>query len=195
MTKLPRRWNSITNTSRDYKPNALSNDAITELKTRTNEIVAPRSSTLRQQDVDTILTALAEKLSVPIDTVIIILAVFFQQGATARSCDGNTVITVYGIEYKLATIRATLKECKFPRTEKKLARSLCEDIYTTCNVLNLPGNLASKIRRLNPEHVFNDGDDIWLSDFQLNNKNIPNKLKAFIQNTFENKANRGKKAK
>lgn len=195
MTKTQRRYNFTTNSSQLFKCHALSEDTIRKLHANEYEIIAPRSATLRDQDVTTILTALAERFKTDQDTVKIVLAVFFQQGGTARSCDGNTVITLNQIEYKLSAVRAVLKDCRFPRTEKKLARSLCDDIHIICSTLNLPGNLANKIRTNNPEVYLTGADEIWLSDFQAHNDKTPANLRKLITESFNTRTNRTKKSR
>jgi hypothetical protein len=181
--------NNLHNRNPAQRPMKLhiSKAALAELKAKSSEVIAPRSSTLRSEDVTTILNALQTKFNLSEDTVKIILAIFFQQGGTSRSCDGNTEISVYGTTYKLASIRAVLKDCKFPRSEKKLARSLSDEIFEICKVLKLKGNLSAKIRRENPDHTFTEDDDIWLSDFQSNNEKAPSSLRTLIQKDFKSK--------
>lgn len=190
---LEKSSSSEQNTPITEQITPISQETLNYLKTHASEIIVPRSSILRPSDVSLILNAISQKFNISIDNAKIMLAIFFQQGGTARSCDGNTTITLYDVEYKLASIRAILKECKFPRSEKKLARSLNKEIYSICKTLNLPGNLANKIRRLFPEHKFNEGDDIYLSDFQANNEDVPSELRILIQKTFDTKPKPTKK--
>ena len=62
------------------------------------------------------------------EEAIVMLALLFQQGGTARSCDGNMTVTIFDQEFKLANIRKILKDCLYAKGEHKLARSLVNDI-------------------------------------------------------------------
>ena len=56
------------------------------------------------------------------------IAVFFQQGGTARSCDENMGIKLFEKSIKLAKIRKILKKNFCNRAERKLARTFANEI-------------------------------------------------------------------
>jgi hypothetical protein len=122
-----------------------------------------------------------------------ILAVHFQQGATSRSCDGNTSINIFDQDYNLATIRKVLKQTGNKNSERKLARSLATYIHSVCEILEIPGNLYNKISRLNTESTFTTSEKAWLSDFQADNKDCPFKLRELINKSFIKTSLKGKK--
>jgi hypothetical protein len=117
-----------------------------------------------------------------------ILTVHFQQGATSRSCDGNTSINIFDQEYSLATIRKVLKLTGNKHSERKLARSMATYIHSVCEILELPGNLYNKISRVYPSSDFTTSEQAWLSDFQADNKDCPSKFRALINKSFAKNA-------
>jgi len=114
----------------------------------------------------------------------VIIAAHLQQGGTARSCDGNTSVTIFGRTVKLATLRKSLKLAGHKGSERKLARAMASTIFYVCSELNLEGNLSSKLTRLNPERTFSDTEKIWLSDFQCDNPECPPALRQLINKSF-----------
>ena len=124
---------------------------------------------------------------------IAVLAVFFQQGATARKCDGNMTITIFEKTIKLAQIRKILKENQAIRQERKLARTFANEIYEVAVILNLPGNLYKKILRNNPDLSLETLDKYWLSDFQSENEECPWHLRKLIIDQFTLKTSTKKK--
>ena len=73
--------------------------------------------------------------------------------------------------------------------ERRLARSIATPIYKICSFLNIPGNLARAI--LNNETTIlpnlTDEDKAWLSDFQSDNEDCPDRIRQLISNHFKNK--------
>jgi hypothetical protein len=111
----------------------------------------------------------------------------FQQGGTARSCDGNMSVTLFGKTVKLAELRKILKQNFCNKAEKKLARTLAQEIYELARIMEIQGNLYQKIQKQNLERIFTVEEKVWLSDFQSDNNNCPVALKTLIQNTFKNR--------
>ena len=138
-----------------------------QLEVERNNIVIPRSSEISPSAVQTILDTVKTDLGLADNNqAIAAIAVLFQQGGTARSCDGNMTIKLFNKDIKLATVRKSIKNSGFNKGERKLARSMADDIQQVCLKLQLPGNLYQKIKRQNPDYKFNDEDPMWLSDFQ-----------------------------
>lgn len=153
-----------------------------------SSLVGARSSKLSDVVVKEILKQIQQKyeLEQP-GEAIPILALLFQGGGTARSCDGNMVVTIYDKNIKLAEIRKILKEAKCNRAERKLARSLADEIYEISALLEIDGNLSKKIQRLKLDKKFNSEERAWLSDFQADNENCPIELRNLIVETFKKK--------
>ena len=119
------------------------------LEEKKNYITA-RSSTLQDGVVEKIITDIQtnHKLDDP-QKVIAILAMLFQQGGTARSCDGNMSVTLFDVTIKLADIRKVLKTNSCNKAERKLARSLADKIFEIAKIMDIPGNLYIKIQKQN----------------------------------------------
>jgi len=108
----------------------------------------------------------------------------FQQGGTARSCDGNMNATFMEVTVKLAEVRKVLKENSCNKSERKLARSLANEIHEIASILEIPGNLYQKIQKQNLDTTFTMDQKVWLSDFQSDNENCPVELRKLILETF-----------
>lgn len=96
-------------------------------------------------------------------------------------------ITLFGQEFKLADIRKILKQSSCNRVERKLARSLANEIYAIALIMELPGNLYNKIQKKDFNKVFSLEEKVWLSDFQSDNESCPNELRTLILDTFKKK--------
>lgn len=121
-----------------------------------------------------------------------IVAVHFQQGGTAKSCNHNTSVQLFDRTVKLSEIRAVLKTNQENGGERKLARTFATDIFTICSALEIPGNLHNKIRRIHPDTTFTETETYWLSDFQADNEDCPANLRKLINSSFPVKTTKGK---
>lgn len=152
--------------------------------------VAARSSKLQPGIAEKIVTDLAQKFNLEEPQhAIAILAMLFQQGGTARSCDGNMSVIFMDVTVKLTDVRKILKENSCNKSERKLARTLANEIHEIASILEIPGNLYQKIQKQNLNTVFNTEQKIWLSDFQSDNENCPIELRKFILETFKKSTN------
>lgn len=160
-----------------------------KLEKEKNSYVTHRSAVLQKSVVTNILKKIKEQYNLSTqEEAIVVLAVFFQQGGTARSCDGNMSIKIFNQEFKLANIRQILKNCSCAKSERKLARSLANEIKEIALIMELPGNLYNKIQKKNFSRNFSIEKKVWLSDFQSDNENCPAELRALIVETFKNKS-------
>ena len=157
-----------------------------KLEKEKNFYVANRSSRLRQGVITDILKTIEKQhnLNTP-EEAIAVLALLFQQGGTARSCDGNMAVKIFDQEFKLANIRKILKNCSCAKGERKLARSLANEIKEIALIMELPGNLYNKIQNKNLSKNFTIEEKVWLSDFQSDNENCPAELRTLILETFK----------
>jgi hypothetical protein len=163
------------------------------IKNERHNFVGARSSTLSDAAVKNILELIQQQYKLDnLGESVTILAFLFQGGGTARSCDGNMTVTVFNNDVKLADIRKILKEAKCNRAERKLARSLADDIHEISTILEIDGNLFKKIQRSNLEKVFTSEERAWLSDFQSDNVNCPIELRNLILETFQRKNSKKK---
>lgn len=155
-----------------------------------DKINLPRTQKLSKEKGNEILQSISQKYNIethPEFSALTILTILFQQGATARSCNGNMCITIFGKEIKLAEIRKIFRDCNATRGERKFARTFATPIYNIALQLEIKGNLANKILKQNPTLNLELTEQIWLSDFQVSNPDAPEKLRSLILETFENK--------
>jgi hypothetical protein len=122
------------------------------LKKKLNEektlFIAARSAKLQEGIAEKILKKIKEHYKLDsIDEALAVLAILFQQGGTARSCDGNMSITLFGKLFKLADIRKIMKQESCAKSERKLARTLADRIQEVALILEIPGNLYLKIQK------------------------------------------------
>jgi hypothetical protein len=176
----------------------ISESLIEKLKNEKNQFIPARTATLPKGVTENILKDIQKTYELKDrDEAIAILALLFQQGGTSRSCDGNMRIVLFGKTCKLAEIRNILKQNSCNKAERKLARTLANEIKEVAKVLEIPGNLYNKIQKLNLNKEFTLEEKVWLSDFQSDNKSCPIELKQLILETFrtsgEKKSRKGKK--
>lgn len=159
-----------------------------QLENEKNFYVTNRSSRLQPGIVTDILKKIQKQHNLNTqEEAIVVLALLFQQGGTARSCDGNMTVKIFNQTFKLANIRKILKDCSCAKGERKLARSLANEIKEIALIMELPGNLYNKIQNKNLFKDFTIEEKVWLSDFQSDNENCPAELRALIFETFKKK--------
>jgi hypothetical protein len=114
-----------------------------------------------------------------------VIAIFAQQGGTTKKCDGNMQISLFGTIIKLAGIRKIFYRNGLKNGLRKFAKTYAMNILEIAQILDLNGNLASKIQRLNPERTFTKKELIYLSEFQVNNSSVPQELRQLIAESFK----------
>ena len=145
-----------------------------------NSYVVSRSSTLQPDIVKDILKKIEKQHNLNTqEEAIAVLALLFQQG--------NMAVKIFDQEFKLANIRKILKNCSCAKGERKLARSLANEIKEIALIMELPGNLYNKIQKQNLSKKFTLEEKVWLSDFQSDNENCPAELRTLILETFKKK--------
>lgn len=169
----------------------------TELRAKLNSaketFVPARSSTLPIGKVEEILEAIKKHFQLSTtDEAITVVAILFQQGGTARSCHGDMATSLFGKSFKLSEIRKILKQNSCKNSERKLARSLANEIFEICNIMELSGNLSAKIQKSNLEKSFQPEELIWMSDFQAENPTCPFEIRTYILESFKKKNNKRK---
>ena len=168
------------------KETILSENFKKSLKNEKNNYVMARSSKLQPGVVKEIVEKIQQNYKFDsVEKAIAVVAILFQQGGTARSCDGNMTVRIFETEIKLANIRKILKQSSCNRGERKLARSLADEIQEICLALELPGNLYNKIQKKDVSRNFTIAQKVWLSDFQSDNENCPSELRSLILDTFK----------
>lgn len=92
-------------------------------------------------------------------------------------------IKIFDKSIKLAALRKALKDAKVTKGKRKLAWALANEIYSICQVVNIP-NLYQKLLKMNPGPVLSDSEKVWLSDFQILNENCSESMRKLIASTF-----------
>ena len=160
------------------------------------KISVPRSNTLPDDSVLRIIEKVKTELKFnDNDEAQAALAVLFQQGGTARSCDGNMTVKIFDRQVKLATIRKIIRDEGHNRGERKLARSIATDIHKICLALEIVGNLYQKVQRKDPSRSYTLAQQVWLSDFQSMNTDCPADLRTLLVESFQKEPNKPSKGR
>ena len=163
-------------------------DLIEKLTEEKKNFIPARASTLPINKVDEILENIKKTFNLTSrEEAVVVIALLFQQGGTARGCDGNMAIVIFQRTIKLADIRKILKLNSCNKAERKLARSLASEIQQIALIMETPGNLFSKIQKTNIDQKFTLEEKTWMSDFQSENQDCPPKIRTFILETFKRK--------
>lgn len=178
----------MRNNSDETKTTTVNDQLKEKLIQEKNNYVTTRTSSLTRGIAEKILEQIKTQFELN-DTgeALAILTLMFQQGGTARSCDGNMNIILFNKTIKLAEIRKILKALSFNRSERKLARTLANEIQEIALIMEVPGNLCHKIQKQDVERNFTIEEKTWLSDFQSDNEKCPTELRKLIQESFKKK--------
>lgn len=118
-----------------------------------------RSSKIQESVATKILEKIQQKYELETkEEALTVIAILFQQGGTAKSCDGNMSIRIFGKDFKLADIRKCMKEESHPKSERKLARTLANQIFQISELMEIPGNLYQKIQKLDLTRTFENSE-------------------------------------
>ena len=157
-----------------------------ELEQEKSNLIVPRRSEIPSESLPNLFETIQKEFGLASHLqALTAVSILFQQGGTARSCDGNMEISVYGKQLKLSKLRKIIKDAGYKQGERKLARAVATPIYKVCLELNLPGNLYQKIQRRYPEKTFILSDRVWLSDFQSLNEDAPPEIRTLILESFK----------
>lgn len=145
----------------------------------------PRSNVLSTSTSDAIIEHYKNvtKLKTTEDTFTVI-AIFAQQGATARSCDGNMSIKIKEQTFKLSELRKTFSINKCKNGIRKFARTHATEIHFICSKLQIPGNLYNKLQKRQPNLNITAEESYWMSDFQAYNPDCPKDIRDKIIQSF-----------
>ena len=80
-----------------------------------------------------------------------------------------------------------MKQESCAKSERKLAKTLADQIQEVALIMEILGKLYLKIQKQDLNRSFNISEKVWLSDFQSDNKNCPAELRSLILNTFQRK--------
>lgn len=169
-------------------PNENLDDYLKNLdETQKRNVSIPRSTTLNPDQVEIVIESFSTKNNLNRNQALVVISALFQSGGTSKGCDGNLTIEAFSKSFKLATLRKSLTDNKCKGKERKLARTLADEIYKISTHFGFEGNLTKKIKRIFPDKEINLSESYWLSDFQVDNPNCPEKLRNLILSSFEKK--------
>ena len=149
------------------------------------DFILPRSSTINQKQAETIITTFAKNQELSVPEAKVAMAMLFQSGGTAKSCDGNLTIQGFGKPIKLSYLRKALIDAKCKGCERKLARYYANEIFMIAQTYEIPGNLFKRVSRDTPQRKFSTTEAAWLSDFQVENESCPADIRYHISETFK----------
>lgn len=163
-----------------------------ELNSYQQQSISSRASKMPQPAVNKILEEVKSKVGYKSrEQAAGAIGILCQLGGAAKNCNGELSTDIFGREFKLQTLRTILKRNKKKDNIRKFARSLDKYIHRVCWKLGIPGNLYKRISSHNPEKVenFSISNKAYMSDFQLENPEIPTHIKRLIieSRTYNNK--------
>ena len=193
--KFLRDWESQNQTrerNQTVQYNNYSQERLKEFLSNAKDdgLVVPRTPILNTSQTEKIINAVIDEAGLDSkEQALILLAIIFQKGGTARKCDGSLEAEVQGRRLRLKTVRDCMREVGLARMERRLARSLATPIYEVCSSLNIPGNLARAILNNETNMLTNatDKDKAWMSDFQNENEDCPERIRQLINSHFKNR--------
>ena len=97
------------------------------------------------------------------------LCVLLQMGAASPKFDVNKAFSIDKVTIDNKNLRKAINDVDSSITPRKLARALRDDIATTAEKLNIPGNLHKSYLLQHPNAQMSEL--IWVSDFQTFNQN------------------------
>lgn len=118
---------------------------------------------------------------------VLAVGVLCQLGGTARNCDGTLSYPVGTSHPNLKTIKEIFKKRSEKKGLRKFVRKYADVIGEMMEALNIPGNLSKKIQRSHPNIKFSRRELVWMSDFLVEARNIPERSKIHVLETFQRK--------
>jgi hypothetical protein len=110
------------------------------------------------------------------------IAIVCQKGGTSKKAQGNISAVVNGITVTLADIRTAMRTLNVRYTMRQWARTFADQIHFIAETYSIPGDLAKKITRNHTE--LDVQDTYWLSNFQMDNPNCPENIRALLTDHY-----------
>lgn len=181
-------------TKRKHMNNTISSEFMNKLKAEKNNLTVPRSNKILQTTANKIVTQVQQEYNLnDTEEAFAVIAVFVQQGATARNCDGNMTIKIFDAIVKLSSLRKIFNANGAKNGIRKFAKTYAAKFLEITTALELPGNLYSKVIRLNPDRFFTIKEKAALSDYQSANEDLSSEIRALIQGTFKSNTDKNPK--
>jgi hypothetical protein len=161
-------------------------DSLKEKLTKKKEtLILPNSHTISRVTAIKILEDIKNKYNLDNEEdALIPIAILSQKGATSSRCSGNMDCTYDSIVYKLSDIRKIFVANNAKNGIRKFARTYGYKIFEICQLLDIPGNMYTKVRRLHPNSIITKEDKYWVSDFQVYNESAPLEIRNLLIKSF-----------
>lgn len=133
--------------------------------------------------VDGIVAATAGSIKLDNDEVSVALSIICQKGGTARKANPNIYAVVNGKQLELGLVRKVMTDINWKYTLRQFARTKATSIFKVCQHFDIPGDLAQKLGRMDTSLSLDDR--IWLSNFQMDNVDCPQKIRTILMKHYE----------
>lgn len=167
------------------KETKLNLEHLKRLEKMKKTIILPQEAKLTEERCKKIIALAAEQLGITEDEALTIIALFLQKGATSKGYNGNATLAIFNQEFKLSTIRKFFAECQCKNGLRKFARTYATEIFEISKAAGVPGNLYKKLGHSMENEEEND--QYWLSDFQSENGDAPQKVRNLIREHFRSR--------
>jgi len=141
-------------------------------------------SQLTREAAEKVVNIIAKKKGCNYTDATVLISGVLQKGGTNK---GATDISMEFDDLKLTTseLNSTVKMVEKNATTRQLARTLCQEIFDVCEVLEMPGDLSNQMLLEYPELTIEE--QIWCSNFQTKNPNCPDRVREWLVDNFRNR--------
>lgn len=132
-----------------------------------------------KEDCKKFVEAVAKKFKISTKTAFVGICILCQKGGTAKKAQPNVYANIDGITMTLGKVREVADSCGFKSyTLRQFARTFADEIYQISVIYGIDGDLSKKILRVKNE--IQDDFKPWLSNFQMDNMNAPEEVRALL---------------
>lgn len=176
--------------------NKLPETLTNKLEKNKNKLKLSNTYNISRSIAENILIEIQEKYGFSSkEESMVIIAIFSQLGATSPKCSGNMTFNYENQEFKLSDIRRIFQKHGAKNQMRKFARTYGTTIFQICKILDIPGNMFQKVKKLQPNIVINKDHKYWLSDYQAYNEDAPSEARDLIIMSFPKNSSTNKNKK
>lgn len=119
---------------------------------------------------------------------LLLITGLLQKGGTNKSAGSNTSFSCGNYSLNAQELQNIVLSVNNKATNRKLARTLCNEIAQIALAVNIEGDLANQMRYDHPDLTTTEA--VWCSNFQTTNPNCPSKVRDWLVNNYKNRFNR-----
>jgi hypothetical protein len=149
------------------------------LKSINVEIEEKAQPKLTQEEANKILKTYAMKTGVSFPLASLAAAILIQLGGTNAS-NNNIKCKLAGKEFHIKELREAIAFTNKKATVRQLARTLSKTIISIAGLNNIPGVLAKTLENENPELEFTIQEQIYASEWNLENPDCPDRIRKLL---------------